>query len=796
MTTTHNRPLQKTTWAQKVAKGHEFFKKNIDALISISSFGDASMSNQRTADKQLLYEVYNSRFPSSWFTHILDPFSAQNPNHKKWPAKMRPANILSPNINLLHGEYPGRPFKFTITVKGDTGYNSFVESKKKHLYDNLSQAFINGVNEFAAQNESPELDTGVDTKPVDMPEQVMEKFVNDYRDTLASQAQIDLDLILEDQKVKEKLLDAFKDYLIAGETYSYKDVIRDKTIYEHVSPLEIDYDKSPHVKYIEDGDWVVRRLMMTVSDIVDRFYDSLTPAQIDELELGKHAASPQYFADYLRSFANDSGKTPVYHVVWKSLKKIYEVSYPDPITGETQTRIEDDTFKANPELGEEATPYWVTQVLEGYRIGESLYLEMKPVNYQPNQLHNLSMHKLPYNGRRFSDTHSENTSILKLGIPFQVMYCILFFTLEKTIAKSRGKVVMLDSNVIPRQEGWSEEKFFWYSEAQGYMLINRNQVGVDKSMNQYTVLDLGLFEHIAEIIKVMEFCKQQYDDQLGITASRKGQVRASDSATGTNTSVNQSSVITEMIYTTFDQFVRTDLEGLINCSQISNINGKKTTYTSSDQRVHLLDINPDYYCYADMGIMMSDSAQEREQLARIRQYAQAFAQNGESPDAVIAVETANNISQLKNLLKEIGARQAKLAEQNAASEQERAIERIEVEKQFEEYLALLDIQKMHEEYDRKDNLVITQGNINMAIEAGTAGAQSGTVDAAAYANERDKAAEESRLKEKEIDRKAAADKRANALKTLELKNKNREIAMKQKVAEAQLKLKRSAAKKK
>lgn len=802
MATNTQRPLQKTSWSEKIAKNYEFFKLNMDYLIGRSNFGSEKSAGLRTENMQELYDVYNGKFPARWFTHVTDPFSAQNANHKKWPAKMRPANILSPNVNLLHGEYPGRPFKFTVAIRGDDGYNSFEESRKAELYKNLSQIFINTVNEVAgsddpsapADPDNPGINTGVDSKPAELPEELMNKFLSTFRDTLAIQAQTDLDLILEDQHIREKLTDMFKDWLIVGETYSFKDVIRDKTIYEAVSPLEIDYDKSPHVKYIEDGEWVVRRMEMTVSDIVDRFYDSLKPSEIDKMEKGNYASSPAFFADHLSSSRfGTSGKIPVYHVVWKSLKKMKVITYPDPVTGEMQEDIVDETYKINKELGESEEVYWVTQVLEGYRIGDDLYLEMKPVNYQPNQLHNLSAHKLPYNGRCFSNRHTENTSVLKIGLPFQILYVIIFFTLEKTIAKSRGKVMMIDSNVIPRGDGWDEEKFFWYSEAQGYMLVNRNQTGVDKSFNQYVVHDMGMFDHIAELIKLLEYCKQSYNDQLGISRQRQGDVKATDTATGTDAAVSQSAVITEMIFTGFDQFVRTELDGLLNCSQIANINGKKALYTGSDQRTAILNINPDRYCYADMGIMMADSAQERAQLARFRQYSQALVQNGMDPDAVLAVETANNVSQLKGILKEVQAKQQKLAEQNAKTEHEQEIARIELEKQYDEYLSLLDIQKMHEEYDRKDDMIITQGNINMAIEAGKAGTEGGGADFMAFAQQRDAAAEDSRLKEKEIDRKQQADRAKQELETKKIQAKYKEIEMKKQIAKSQAAIKRKAA---
>lgn len=382
-----------------------------------------------------------------------------------------------------------------------------------------------------------------------------------------------------------------------------------------------------------------------------------------------------------------------------------------------------------------------------------------------------------------------------MGLPFQIMYIINFYILEKTIAKSKGKIVLLDQNTIPRGKGWDEEKFFYFGEATGWGLINRNQTGVDKSYNQYQVLDLGLFDHIQHLIQMMEYCVTQYDRQVGLSPQAKAQVTSGETATGVNAAIGQSALITEMVFTGFDQLVRTDMEGLLNCSQISNIKGKRAVYTNSDMRTKLLEINPDYYCYADFGLMMVDSAAETAQLNRMRQYAQSFAQNGETPEAVLALETANNISTLKNQLAEIKEQQIKLAQQNAASEQEAELDRIELEQSFKEFEKLLDIQEMHEEYDRKLDLVVTQGDINMAIEAGVASLEGGG-NAAEYQEQREAAQEDLRLKEKEIDRKMEDDKRKAILEQKKLEAKNRETKMKERVAKSQERIRRAQAKKK
>lgn len=716
-----SRPLQKTSWAEKIKDNNKFFKDNINWGIQTSIWSNMSIDQSRTALMLSLYQIYNSRFPASWFRHVLDPFSSKKEEHKQWAGKIRPANIIRPNVDWLRGEYEKRAFEFHAEVRGEQGYNNFLEARKKTMYKNVSQMFINEVNNQLAPQQDPnsqEAPTGVDSQPVQPPQQVADDFAGDYKDMLAVQAQADLEDIMEDQQIHEKLADCMKDWLIAGEAYSWKGVYRDKVHYERISPLEIDYDKSPHIKYIKDGSWACRRMYMTVPDVVDRYYDSLKDDDITDLENMSALTSPAIFYNYLQ---NDKlyqyNKIPVYHFTWKSMQKIGHLTGSDPVTGTPYEDIVNDGYTANKEMGESIEWEWVTQVLEGTRIGDTIFTEMGPPTFQPNQLADYSRHELPYNGKRFSDTHADNISVAKLGLPFQIMYVILFFTLEKTIAKSRGKVVLIDKNAIPYTRGWDEEKWFYYAEAQGYMLMDRNQTGVDKSWNTYQVLDLGLFEHIKELINTMDFVSTTYDTQLGINRQQKGQTYASDSATGNMQAAAQSSIITEMIFTDFDGFVKADVQGLIDCSQIANRNGKRRLYKRDDVGTALLDIDPDYYCFAELGIHMVNNAKESAALERVRQYTQAFAQKADiSPAAVVEIETANNVAKLKGILNSIEAQQQAMAQQQSQTEHEQEVEKIQIEQQFKEYENLLETEFMHAEYTEKQELVILQGDINIAVQ--------------------------------------------------------------------------------
>lgn len=749
-TVTAQKPQQRISWKKKIANDYQFFKDTADYCIASSAFGATNTTSKRTGDIQALRDIYASIFPKEWFKHVTDPYSLNN--EVKWPAKIRPLNIIKPNIDFILGKYPERPFPVQVTVLGDQGYNSFLEGLKSEVYKATAQQFVNEVNSELQAEGSP-VSTGVESKPVEPPEEVKEKFANSYKNTLAVQADADLQLIMEEQNVEEKFADQFADNLKVGEYYSYKDVIRDETIYERVLPEEIDYSISPGLKYIKDSNWVVRRREYLLVDLLDMFYDSLSESDIKKLEglrtkEGVHSPESVY---------------ALYHVCWRSEEKIGIRTYFDEITGELEMDEVSEDYVVDELSGETVEWIWRSRWLEIYRIGDSegdcVYVDAGRVRYAPNFINNLAKTEGPYNGRVFSPESTKNTSILKMGIPFLISYIIGHFALERIIAKGGGKIALIDKNVIPKKDGWTESKFFQFAEAKGWATIDRNQIGVDKSFNQYQVLDMSLYDHISNIIQVMEFSQSQYDIQLGITRQAKGDISQRDSVTGARISVAQSSIVTEMIFADFEKYKLTEYQGLINCSQISAINGKRRLYTSSDGRKQLLDLNPNEYPLAQFGIMAVINPLESSALDKMRNYGQALAQNGVEASTLLEIETARSIPRLKELLLNTERSRQQAEAEAAQREAENQENLISLEKEYERITHSLELDFMHQEYNRKQDLVMLQGDINMAMAAAETGNEVSTGNPAVDAYMKYQSDSEKIERETDIKNKARLDKK-------------------------------------
>lgn len=720
------KPLLRISEAEKTANDYEHCKDVADYLIGSTYFQDVTgQRNSNYRDLYMLYNVYNNVIPEEYFNYVTNPLNTVKAQHKAFPAKIRPYNIIRTNCDLLFGEFDKRPKNYTVWVSDGEAMNSAQEQLYTALLENLQQRFVNKVNELQGGEEA----TGVESKPVELPLKLKAKFLSNYKDERAIWGQVNLEEIDHDVQTTEQFARMFKDFVIAGETYSLKRVHKGKITYERVSPMDVDYDKSPDSRYVEDANWVVRRKYVLPSDVVSQFYDELKAKQIDKMESqdpGMPFTTPYFNTLFGNTYRREEDlkrtKLTEYHVTWKFYRKIGILTAPDEM-GKPQMIEVDENYKPDKALGESVEWMWVPEWWETYRIdtpnissnpehtttADTIYLGTRRIEEQRSEEFDFGYCKGPFNGIRFSDTHSRNTSIVELGMPYQIMYIILHYRLELALAKSKGKIALLDINTIPNTKGWDEEKFFYHSEANGFALLNRNQLGVDKGWNQYQVLDLSLFEHIANLIKIMDFVRSEWDQLVGFTPQRKGQVMASETASGIDAARYQSSVISERLFQNFDEFIRTERQGLLDLSKFTELTGRRAIHYGDDMQSQMLSIDPARYVETTFNIHVSNSSSDLEDVQTMKAQAANFAAQGARPSVIAEILQAKNISKLKGILKAMEAEEMEKAEKQAGAENDIELQKMEVEKQYREIEYTFDSMLQGEKYDREEDLAHIKG---------------------------------------------------------------------------------------
>lgn len=657
-------------------KDFEWQKKNIDAFYDISYFSSMPGSDYDLIQKA--YDMYNGVIHDDDYTHVLKPYGKKRQN---MPAQLHNYPILKPIIDLLIGEKRKRPINFSVVIENDDVANKKTKEKKQELVKAIQENFTEELKKQGVLEEPPAKQQE-DREEPPRPKEVAQQFDEEYRDARAIQGQKALNVIMKEEEVDRKFNKGWKDWLIAGKVASLRDVIGNELHYEMLNPLHVDYEKSPETEFIEDGDWAVVRKYCQPSEIIDEYYDVLTPEQIDQIENPEIDKSGDYlvYDDVYNDANDDEHSTRLVEVVkcyWKSRKKIGIVTYIDQFGQEQKKEVEEDYEMQDNDL--EVEWYWINQVWKGTRIDEDIYVDIEPHPIQRRSMDNPSKCKLPINGRKYSDRNAGNISLMILGYPYQLMYNIFKYRLEKEIAKSKGVIAQLDINMIP--EDWDMDKYMYYIDATGIAWQDFQKEGIQPNPHQQQVLDLTM-KTATQYIELLEYTKNELYDLIGINPQRQGNVKQHEKVQNVENAISQSTAMTEDLFAKYSEFEERDLQALIDYSKWAWVNGKSANYTLPDAGEEIVNIDGLQHMESEYGIYVSDARKDVVKLQKVKELGQALLQNDGAITDVVDIIDADSMSTVKNKLEEAEKNRQKLmqARQKAEQQQQKREQQLEMEK--------------------------------------------------------------------------------------------------------------------
>lgn len=481
-------PPQKLPMAKKTK---EWQQNCVDYIIAKSGFSNGTGTNGRTRyeEMQTYYDLYNSIYNEKDLLYVTNPFKQKD----GFPATAQDYNIIKPKIDLLLGEETKRPFNFRVAHTSDHASSEIQEKAKQMLTDYVMATIMSKMSPEEAQRYQQALQSG----EIMQPEQIQKYLSRDYKDIAETTAYHSLNFLKNKLNITHEFYKGWKDALIAGEEIYYVGIINGQPYLERVNPLYFSYDQSADLEFIHDSEWCCRKMIMSATEIYDRFYDKMTEKQLNELlemieDTGRGGINPELrksSMDYphikthsINGFTTnpfeDSNSINVWHCCWRSFRKIGFVTYQDPYTGEVDEIEVDESYKpTGNELNIEWV--WIIEVWEGYRAGEDLYIGIQPLDYQHVSADNPNSQKLPYTGIVYNNTNSAPRSLVSMMKPLQYMYIVLWYRLELAMARDKGKVPVIDVTQIPKSMGIDVNKWMHYLSALGVAFINPYEEGWD-----------------------------------------------------------------------------------------------------------------------------------------------------------------------------------------------------------------------------------------------------------------------------------------------------------------------------
>ena len=713
-------------------KDKDWRKDNVDFSDKYSFYHDDGV--RRTFKNKIInYNLYNGILDIQDLTEVI------NPHHLEAsyiPQQIPHIPIIVPKIDLLVGEEIKRRFDWSVIVTNPDAITKKEDDKKKFLFEKLSKMLEENYQEDELKQKMDELG------------KYMKYTWQDLREKMANQI---LRHYWQELNFSQKFTDGFKDALLVAEEIYLVDISHGEPTFERLNPLKVHAIRTGNSNRFEDADIIIMEDHKSPNQLVDEYYDELKPDEIDYLlEYSTRSSKGTYSEDYDNhtlfrdrtdsgglfesmsqiaelnghtfnsNYTDENGNIRELKVRWKSLRKIKKIKFYDDY-GDEQFRFESEEYKVDKNLGEESTDFWVSEGWEGIKLGKDIYLKMRPLQVQYVKANNPSKGHLGVIGQIYNTNQGKAISLVDRVKNFQYMYDAMFDRLNKAIASNYGRIMRLDLAQVPAN--WEIEKWMHFAVVNKIAVVDSFKEGqhgmstgklAGNMQNQgQSVIDMETGAYIQQHIQLLEFIKMEMGEICGVSRQREGQISNRETVGGVERSVNQSSHITEYWYMQHEAVKIRVLEAFLETAKIAlkDVENKKVQYILDDQTIEVLNMEGETFAESDYGLLVSNTPKIIELEQAIKQYAQAFIQNGGSMTTIMDIYFSPSLMDMRRKLEmaeeQMQQNQSQQAQEANKTQQEANAAQMQLEQQK------LQLEDLKNQRDNETKIYIAElGNDN------------------------------------------------------------------------------------
>lgn len=682
---TYNLSSQRISQAAKDSNGKQWYKDQCDLLDSKSFSNVYTRNNMLTENeeygyvseferKKVNYDLFNNIISHKELKYVCEPYGKRV---GEFPAKMRNYDIISTKIKVLLGMEMKMPFPWKIIAVNEEATTRREQEESRLIREFTVNSILAPIRqqielEHQAQLKGREL-TPQESQQIQQqveeelkartPDEVRRYMTREHQDPAEALAHQLLEYLIRKQKIKDVFNKGWKHGLISGEEVYWVGILNNEPCIKTVNPLYFDYDKSPDLDYIEDGEWAVAEYRMTPSEVVANFGSEMTTEEIDKVyELVHNPNSMTSDADFRFELDryDDNFTIRVLHATWKSLKKIGFLTYKDEEGNVAPPMIVDENYKLNKANGDISIDWeWIPESQETWKISSDIYVHMRPVPGQYKDLDNLYECKLPYYGAAYDNLNSEVTSILDRAKHYIYYHNIIMYRIERLMANDKGKKFAYNISAIPRSAGIDVDKLMYYMDAIGVIFVNNAEEGnrgVGDTTNIVKDIDLSLASDIGRYIELAEYIKKRCGEAVGVPEQMEGSIGPNEAVTNTQQTLMQSSHVIQPYFDLHNNVKGNALTALLNTAKVaySVSKPKKLAYILDDMSYQGLTLNIENMAMLDIstyGLFIGNTSQAYDAKQAVQQLAQAALQNQRADlSDVIKILRSESVQEAEEML--------------------------------------------------------------------------------------------------------------------------------------------------
>jgi hypothetical protein len=684
-------------------KTKEWCKENIRAMLGYQNY-TTKFNRERKKDYEN-YLLYNGVFDTKTFEYVTNTYGISS------PARLVNHPIIAPKIDLLVGEFMSQPLEFTVEAINEAAVNKKLDRKVAIVAEKIMRG-VRREMEAELEISFEDQDVGVQEMPEDI-----DKFLKlNGREQVEQLVYLGIQHLIQKYQLQHVFKQGLYDMSIVSKGFYHVTIKNGDPVPRRVDPRTLIYDMNSDVESLQDSSWVAEERFLTVSEVIDEFGDFLTQDEIVRIEKMRYEGQnslERYNKPYQWYYKDDSSspmRIRVIRGVWKSIKmlkvKLSENKY-DP--ERPFRKILPDDYKIRKGDNVEKKAYndlWTCTM-----IGHDIVIDARSMPNQVRREENFSETKLPYIGIIKNNVDGITLSIVDSLKNIQILYNIVMYHIELTLARSGGKAVVYDTSQKPN--GVSLDDVFYHAKNSGVIPINTKQEGNQVGgFNQFQQIDFTLSNSVQQLINLKMMLEDTAEKLTGISRAREGFTK-SGSAVGVNErSVMQSSLVTQPLVANHVRTIDMVFNYMSDLMKICWGDGKKTVHFMGEQGAEMMKMMGDIK-NNDYSIWVNNSSKDRQMKDKIEAMGQQILSGGGAEGFLQMIKVSNAINAkdaeviLEQGIEAMQQQQMAMQEQQAAAQEQMA--------QVEQAKAEADAHLRKAELDTK--IQVAQINADAMIEA-------------------------------------------------------------------------------
>lgn len=668
---------QRLTQAQKDAKDFQWYKDRSNELdhhsfsnnSGFASFGEAGTIDEYTRRK-VNYDLFNNQIDDRNFAYVCKPYGAKTGD---LPANFKNRDIVSPKIKVLLGMEMKMPFSWKVVAVNEDATTRREQEEFGRIRDWVVSQIMQPIRQEAEQQaqeqfKGRQLTTEEQQQMQDQiaqqtqaktPDEVRKYMTREHQDPAEILAHQLLEYLIKKERVADKFNKGFKHLHLSGlEVYSVG-VFNGEPGVRVTNSLMFDYDASPDLDFIEDGEWAVEEIRMTPTEVISQFGSELDDDDIDRIY--QHTQNPTsiHDSDFTFDTRNNNAYTiRVLHTTWKALMKIGFLIYMDQ-DGKEQLDLVNENYKLDKGQGDISIQWeWIPEAHETYKIMNDIYVYCRPVPGQNKSLDNLWSCHLPYYGAACDNLNSQITSTMDRMIFYQYLYDVIIYRIELLMASDKGKILVANINAIPKSAGIDINKFHYFMEANHIAWLNPQEEGNRAGQGgDVTTLvkeiDMSLMSDINKYMAMAEYIDTKCGASIGVTKPMEGAIGPNDAVSNTRQNIQQSSHIIQPIFELHNIVKGNVLTALLETAKVaySDKKPRKLSYILDDMSLRMLTVDQDLLDNSEYGLFVANSSKAEDAKQAVIQLSQAAMQNQQADLVdIIKVIRSESVTEAEELL--------------------------------------------------------------------------------------------------------------------------------------------------